>query len=141
VAGTISLTATLRTQGVILTPTPVRIQTTRVERTAPVITSTSFSRTATAIEVRITGYSTSREATQAVFRFQAAAGNSLVASEVNLPIDDAFGRWFRDPESAQYGGQFTFAQQFNIQGDVNAVTPVSVTLTNRIGSTTANIRQ
>jgi hypothetical protein len=140
VAGTITLAATLRTQGVLLTPTPVRVQTTRVERSAPVIRSASFTRTASAIEVRLTGYSTSREATQAVFRFQANGENPLAASEVTIPLDDAFGRWFRDSESTQYGGQFTFTQQFGIQGDANAVTPVSVTLTNRVGTTTANIR-
>jgi hypothetical protein len=141
VAGTIALLARLQTQGVTITPTPVSVKTTRVERSTPVVTSTSFTRSASGIEVRVTGFSTSREISQAVIRFQASPGNSLTTSELTLPLDETFGRWFRDTESAQYGGQFTFAQQFSIQGDVNAVTPVSVTLTNRVGSTTANIRQ
>jgi hypothetical protein len=140
VAGTISLSARLQTLGATLTPTPVSVRTTRVDRVAPVITAATFTRATSGIEVRVTGYSTSRDMTQAVFRFQASAGNSLGTSEMTLPLDEAFGRWFRDAESTQFGGQFTFTQQFTVQGDVNAVTPVSVTLTNRTGSATANIR-
>jgi hypothetical protein len=93
------------------------------------------------IEVRITGFSTSREITQGVFRFRASGGNTLSTGEVSIPLEDAFGRWFRDSGSAQYGGQFTFTQQFAIQGDVNAVTPVSVTLSNQAGSAGADIRE
>ncbi len=140
VAGTITLLLRMQTQGVNLTPTPATLQTIRVERSAPVITAGSFSRTDSGIEIRITGYSTAREITQGIFRFTAAPGNTLSTSELTLPLDEAFGRWFRDAESSQYGGQFTFMQQFAVQGAAGAVTPVSITLTNRMGSTTFNIR-
>jgi hypothetical protein len=140
VAGTITLLLRMQTPGANLTPTPATLQTIRIERSAPVITSASFSRTATGIEVRITGYSTAREITQGVFRFTAAPGNSLSTSELTLPLEEAFGHWFRDAESAQFGGQFTFAQQFAVQGEAGAVTPRSITLTNRIGSTTFDVR-
>jgi hypothetical protein len=140
VAGTITLSLRMQTPGANLTPTPLTVQSIRVERSAPVITSVSFVRTSSGIEIRTTGYSTTREMTQAVFRFSAASGNSLTNSELTLPLDEAFGRWFRDTESAPYGGQFTFAQQFAIQGDPSAVNLVSVTLTNRSGTTTFEIR-
>jgi Putative Ig domain len=140
VAGTITMLLRMQTPGADLTPTPVTLQSIRVERSAPVITSASFSRTSSGIEIRITGYSTAREITQGVFRFTAAPGNSLSTSELTLPLEEPFGRWFRDAESSQYGGQFTFAQQFTVQGQASAVTPVSITLTNRIGSTTLDIR-
>lgn len=141
VAGTITLSARLQTQGATLTPSPIVLKTIRVERTAPAITSAVFSRTGSTIEVRITGYSTSREITQGVFRFRATNGSTLTTSEINLPLETVFGNWYRESGSTQYGGQFLFNQQFTIQGDANAVTPVSVTLTNRVGSTTADIRQ
>ena len=140
VAGTMTFLMRLQTPGATITPTPVTLQSVRIERSAPAITSATFTRTSSGIEVRVTGYSTAREITQGVFRFRAAAGASLGSTELTLPLEDAFGRWFRDNESTQYGGQFTFTQQFAIQGDVAAVTPVSVTLTNRIGSATADVR-
>ena len=140
VAGVITLSARLETQGVTLTPTPVNVGTVRVDRTAPVIRSATFVRNGNVIEVRLTGYSNSREATQAVFRFSGASGVSLTRSEITVPVEETFGRWFRDAESAQYGGQFTFVQQFTIDGDANAVTPTSVVLTNRVGNATADVR-
>jgi hypothetical protein len=140
VAGTISLLALLRTENAALTATPVAVHSIRIDRTAPVVTSTSYTRTSTGIEIKVTGYSNSREVTQATFRFRAAPGNSLTTSDITVPLEEPFGRWFRDPEAAPYGGQFTFTQQFTIQGDPNAVTPVSVALTNRSGTTSADIR-
>jgi Putative Ig domain len=140
VAGTITLSVRLQTNGVTLTPTPISIQTIRINRTSPAITSVAFSRTGSTLEVRVTGYSTSREITQGVFRFRASGSNTLTTSELSLPLEDMFGAWYRDSASTQYGGQFTFTQQFTIQGDANAVSPVSVTLTNRVGSTTGNIQ-
>src|SRR5439155_16211732 len=58
VAGTILLTARLQSNGSDLTPTPVSIQSIRVEPAAPTITSARFSRTADSIQVQITGYCT-----------------------------------------------------------------------------------
>jgi hypothetical protein len=140
VAGVITLAAQLQTQGVTLTPTPLNVRTVRVERTAPVIRSATFTRTGSRIEVNITGYSNSRDITQAVFRFNASPGNSLTTSEVTIPVEEAFGLWFGDAASTPFGGQFTFTQEFTIQGDVNVVTPASVRLTNRTGSTTGDVR-
>lgn len=140
VAGLITLQARLETQGVSLTPTPLTVDTVLIERAAPVIRSATFTRSGARIEVRITGYSNSRDITQAVFRFNASPGNTLSTPEVTLPVEEMFGRWFRDSESAQFGGQFTFTQEFTVQGDANAVTPASVRLTNRTGTTTANLQ-
>lgn len=140
VAGTITLSARLQTGNAVLTPTPVSVQTIQVNRSAPVITAAAFSRNGSTIEVRITGYSTTREITQGVFQFQASGGNTLTTSDINLPLEDIFSRWFRDSASVPYGGQFSFTQQFTVQGDANAVTPASVTLTNRAGSKASNIR-
>lgn len=140
VAGTITLSARLQTGSVVITPTPVSVQTIQVNRSAPVITAAAFTRNGSTIEVRVTGYSTTREITQGVFQFQASGGNTLTTSDITLPLEEPFSRWFRDSASVPYGGQFSFTQQFTIQGDANAVTPVSVTLTNRTGSKASAIR-
>jgi hypothetical protein len=51
-----------------------------------------------------------------------------------------FSQWYGNSQSAAFGSQFSFRQQFTIEGDANAVTPAGVTLTNRVGSTSADIR-
>jgi hypothetical protein len=51
-----------------------------------------------------------------------------------------FNSWFNDGAAAGFGSQFTFTQTFSVQGDANAVTPVSVTLSNRLGTATADVR-
>jgi hypothetical protein len=139
VAGTIILAAQMQSGGITLTPTPVRLHSMRVERSAPVITEARYSRSAAGLEVRITGYSTAREVTQASFAFSAASA-SLSSSQIDIPVASIFLSWFDDPAAADFGSQFTFTQTFGVQGDANAVTPISVTLSNRLGSTKADIR-
>jgi hypothetical protein len=139
VAGTIVLSLRLQTAGANLTPVPVTLQRIRIERSAPVVVSASITRTESALEIALTGYSTAREITECVFRFRSSGAAPLQSSEVTLAVEEAFGRWFRSAESAAYGGQFTFTQPFAVQGDPALVIPVSVTLRNRTGSTTYQV--
>jgi hypothetical protein len=92
--------------------------------------------------VVVTGYSTAREVTQAVFAFNAASGSTLQPGAGSITIDPStlFGNWFQDPNNSQFGTVFVFTQPFTIQGDVNAAIPTSVTLTNRVGSTAFSIQ-
>jgi hypothetical protein len=124
-----------------MTPNPAPNFATRIERAAPEIRSARIVRGASSISVQVTGFSTSREVTQAVFRFKASTGNELRTSEFTVAVEDLFSRHFQDASSAQYGSQFVFTQPFTVQGDVNGVVPDSVTLTNRTGSTTATVTQ
>jgi hypothetical protein len=137
VAGTIQLTARLNYGGVDVTPAPAPSWSTRVERAAPVVRTAKLVRSATGLEVQITGFCTAREVTQAVLRFTAASGSLLQTAEYTLPLEDAFAKWFQDPASVKFGSQFTFTQPFNLQGDPNAVSLESVTLSNRLGNVTA----
>jgi hypothetical protein len=141
VAGTIQLTVYLRVGETDITPNPAPNFATRIERAAPEIRSARIVRGASSISVQVTGFSTSREVTQAVFRFKASTGNELRTSEFTVAVEDLFSRHFQDASSAQYGSQFVFTQPFTVQGDVNGVVPDSVTLTNRTGSTTATVTQ
>jgi hypothetical protein len=138
VAGTITVSTQLLTAGVDITPNPAPAQKIRVERAAPVIASAHLVRSGSGFSIQITGYATSREMTQAVFQFKSSSG-TLTQSQITIPIGSLFGTWFQDPASARFGSQFLFVQPFNVQGDATAITPDTVTLTNGVGSTTANV--
>jgi hypothetical protein len=136
-AGTITVSLRLQAGGIDITPTPAPAVTTRVERAAPVIQSARLIRSGNGLSIEVTGFSTAREVTQAAFSFSAAGQTSTIM----VPVENLFNTWYQDPSSGQYGSQFMFTQPFTIQGDANSVTPQSVTLTNRVGSVSANITQ
>ena len=43
-------------------------------------------------------------------------------------------QWFQGQDSQQFGGQFTLRQAFTVQGDVRAISAVSVVLSNAVGA-------
>ncbi|MCX6630401.1 MAG: putative Ig domain-containing protein, partial [Candidatus Solibacter sp.] len=141
VSGTINVSLRLDAGGIDITPSPAPAITAQVARAAPVIRSVQVNRSGSTINIVVTGFSTAREVTQAVFAFSAASGQSLQPSASSVTVDAStlFGNWFMDPANSQFGSVFIFTQPFTVQGDAAAVIPVSVTLTNRIGSATANI--
>jgi hypothetical protein len=75
--------------------------------------------------------------TSAAFQFQAAAGTNLQTSQVTITADQLFATWFNDPNSVQFGSQFTFTQPFTISGNMLGITGVTVTLTNKQGTSAA----
>ena len=144
VAGTIRITAqNITAPGqpgpIDITPVPAPNQSTRILQAAPSITAAKLVRTSNGFSIQVTGYSSTRDVTQAVFHFTAASGNSLQSSDVTVPVQSLFSQWFQDPASTAFGSQFMFTQPFTVQGDPNAVIPGSVTLTNGQGSNTATI--
>jgi hypothetical protein len=141
VAGTITVSIRLQAGGIDITPPAMPSTRIRIERLAPVIRSARVVRTSNGLAIEITGFTTPREVTQMSVTFAAATGQTLQSSTVNVPVEELFNRWFQDSTSSQYGSQFFFSQPFTITGDANAVTARSVTLTNRVGSTTADIQQ
>jgi hypothetical protein len=141
VAGTIRLVAQFQSFGIDITSSPAPTVTTHVNPAAPTIVSTKLVRTTNGFSIQVTGYSTSREVTQAVFHFTAASGNTLQSGDVAVSVQSMFAQWFQDASSTAFGSQFTFTQPFTVQGDSNAVIPGSITLTNSLGSNTANIVQ
>lgn len=143
VSGTLTISLRLQTGGLDITPQPAPSITAQISAAAPVIKSVQVNRSGSTLNVVVTGYSTSREITQAVFAFSAVAGQTLqpAASSITLDVSNLFGTWFLDPNNSQFGSIFVYTQPFTVQGDATAVIPVSVALTNRIGSTTATIAQ
>lgn len=132
VAGTITLAASLRAAGVDIAGPPVE-RSIRVNASAPVVRSVTLVRTGAGFEVWITGFSPTREVTQATFRFTPAEGAQLQTPEITVPLAESSRRWFEDSVSKLFGSQFTLVQPFIAQGDPNAVSSVSVTLSNGHG--------
>lgn len=137
VAGTIKLTAQFQSSNIDVTPTPAPSQTTRIKASAPVIVGASLVRSANGFSVQITGYSTAREVTQAVFHFTAASGSTLQSADLTVPVQSVFAKWFQDSASTPFGSEFSFTQPFTVQGDPTAVSLGSVTLSNSFGNSTA----
>ena len=147
VAGTISLSVSnLRAAGVDITPTPAPGASTQIAAAAPVITNVLVTSDGNngcpkgQICIQVTGYATSREVTQAVYTFAAASGQTLQSSSGSITVDvsSVFSNWF---SASAIGSQFILSQPFTVQGSPSGVVPQSVTLTNRVGSTTAKISQ
>jgi hypothetical protein len=97
----------------------------------------TIARTATGFDVSVTGYSTTREVSQAIFRFNAAAGGSLQTTDTTLAVDAAFTKWYQDAASRSFGSQFLFTQSFTVQGDAASIASISVTLANSAGRSDA----
>ena len=106
VAGAITLSLTWQADGVTL-PVPAGLtETIQIAPAAPSITAVTASATSTGFQVLVTGYSNTRETTQAVVQFTAAAGQTLQTTSVTVPLTDASNSWFQNASSDPYGGQF-----------------------------------
>lgn len=140
VAGTITVAARLASAGVEIAPSSPPTHSLRIERSQPTLTSARLTRTTTGFSIEITGYSTAREVTQAVFRFGAAPGQRLEQSEVTMDVRNLFTAWFEDAASARFGSQFTFTQTFTVSGDAAAVTPQAVVLRNSLGESSITVQ-
>jgi len=138
VAGTITLTLGFQAGGQNVTPEPTPTTVVQLPAATPVITSVTATRNSSGLEVDVTGFSNTRDMTGATFTFQASSGTNLQSTQVTISTaGQLFGTWFSDPTSNQYGSRFTFAQQFTITGNMTGITGVSVTLTNKQGTSSA----
>jgi large repetitive protein len=134
VAGAIQLTVKIQSNGADITPSPAPQRSIRVDRLAPKITSMTAVRTASGFEVRIIGYSTTRDVTQGTFHVVFSNGTS---SDVNVSMSDPARTWFQSSASTPFGGQFSLTQPFSLQGQAATLTSVSVTLVNAQGVSAA----
>lgn len=139
VSGVLVVSVRLQAGGVDITPSPAPSLSAQIPAAAPVITNVASTISNNTLNIVVTGYATSRDMMQAVFTFSAAAGQSLqsTASTITVDVSSLFDSWFQSAASGQFGTQFVFTQPFTIQGDPQAVMPVSVTLVNHLGQTIA----
>ncbi|MBI1788016.1 MAG: putative Ig domain-containing protein [Acidobacteria bacterium] len=134
VAGVIQIVASLQQGSTDVTPVPAPTRSLRMGRSAPGIASVLVVRNAAGFDVVATGFSNSREVTQARFRFTPSGTGSLQTTEVTLPVTPLFTTWYQNRSSTAFGSEFRFTQSFTVQGDAAALRSVEVTLTSGAGS-------
>jgi|HubBroStandDraft_1064217.scaffolds.fasta_scaffold01291_11 hypothetical protein len=138
VAGTITLTVSWQAGGATL-PSPAALtQTIQIAPAVPVITAVSATTTSSGFQVTVTGYSNTREASQAVLQFTPASGQTLQTTSVTVSLTSAATSWFQSSASDQYGSQFILTLPFTVSnGSASAIGSVSVQLVNSQGSSTS----
>ena len=137
VAGLITITAQLAVSNTDITPSPAPSRTIRIAAAAAVITTATATRNTNGFTVAITGFVTDREITSAIFTFTAAAGATLQTTSITVPVDSLFSAWFSGSASNAFGSQFSFTQPFSVQGSATSIVSVTITLVNKVGSSTA----
>ena len=136
VGGTIRLTLTgVQVGGQSVTPPNSTLDVT-IPLLPPVITGLRiFNRTSAGFDVEVTGYSTTRDITQATFQFAAGSGGSLLTAQLQPDVASTFTTYYQSAPSAAVGSAFVYLQPFIAeQGDANVVTSITVTLTNSQGT-------
>jgi hypothetical protein len=135
VAGTITITAQVLAGTQDITPTPTPSQKITVPATAPVISTITATRNSTGFTVTIVGYSSTRDLSTANFTF---TGTGLGTTSLSVPVNPIFSTWYQSSASGQFGSNFTYTytQPFTTSNP-QAVTSVSVTLVNSVGTSTS----
>jgi hypothetical protein len=137
VAGTITITTTI--QDPTLTP-PAKILIT-VNPTVPVITKVTFGAVANGtFTISVTGRSTPRDMTSALFHFALPTTTQPSTLDVTVPLTSAFSAWYGSSSSNAFGSTFTVTVQFSFTGPPGSTVPftaVTVTMTNSVGASNA----
>jgi hypothetical protein len=132
VAGVITITTNTS-----LTSAPI-VNTITVNPTVPVITGVTPGAAASGgFTVTVTGRSTPRNMTSALFHFTSPTGTTLASADITVPLTSAFTTWYGSSASVPFGSTFTMTVQFSFTGPVGETVPyttVTVTLTNSVGA-------
>jgi hypothetical protein len=141
VAGTVTVTLALTSNGVDVTPTTIAPVVIVIAPAVPNLTagSPTLTRSGQTLTLALTGFSNTREITKAIFHFTPIAGALLNNPDITLDssVAAAFQTWFSSAPSATYGSQFLYTQPFTLDVDAGQVKGVTVTLVNTIGSSTS----
>jgi hypothetical protein len=139
VAGTITIT-TNATDSAGNSLTPVT-NTMTVNATVPVITKVTFGAVANgAFTISVTGRSTPRDVTSALFHFALPTNTQPSTLDVTVPLSSAFTAWYGSSGSVPFGSTFTATIQFSYTGPPGSTVPftaVTVTMTNSVGASNA----
>lgn len=141
VAGTITITTTLQDSNGTSLPPPAPTVVT-VNATPPVIKGVTIGTvTLSGFSISVTGFSSTRDMTSAVFTFVAPTNATLTSSNVAVPLTAAFTTWYSNAASTAFGGQFTMTVQFTYTaapGTTVPFTAVTVTMTNSKGTSNSS---
>jgi hypothetical protein len=130
VAGLITIRAmNLSTGGqqILTPPTPKQF---RVPRAIPVITDVCLATSTSAAELRITGYSTTRQLDRAEFSYTAGTQQQTASIDVSGSAAEYFG----SDLSVRNGGAFTVSVPLTLEGS-GTLQPNTITLSNSVGTT------
>jgi hypothetical protein len=127
--------ANVRSAGVPIytLPTPRQF---KVQRAAPVITDSCYAPVAGGVSVVVTGYSTTRQLTNATVTLTSAA--TATERTMTLDISGSAYDYFSTDEAVRNGGAFTLTLPFALEGDIGSA---SLELTNANGSVIARSLQ
>jgi len=135
VAGTIAITSTLSVASVPVTPAPAPSKSLAVAQAEPQLTSVQVaSRSATGMDLIITGYSTARSVTTLNIQFTATGTSQIQTPTITQNVDAQFTSWFQNASSRAFGSQFTATLRLNGTGDLSTLQTITVTATNAKGT-------
>jgi hypothetical protein len=138
VEGTISVATLLTAGGADVTPTDLQTPAAiSVAASVPTVTGVTFTNTNGLITVVVTGFSNTREMTEANFIFTGPGAVSLANAGVTVPATSLFESWYTSADSATFGSTFLYTQTFQLSDDTTNITGVAVTLTNTVGTSTS----
>lgn len=109
-----------------------------VRRAAPTITNLRLTRTSGGLEIRIEGFTNTRQLSEARITFTASGSVDLTTSSATVNVAQAINAWFASAAAAQFGGQFALTLPFTVSGDAANITGVSVTIVNGEGASAAS---
>jgi len=131
-AGTIRVDSVLNFAG---TSAPGPTRSIAIARTLPVITNLSLTRNSGGLEIRIEGFTNTRQLTEARVTFTASGDVDLTtASQVTVNVASAIQSWFASAASQPFGGRFALTLPFTVSGNTSGITGVSVVIVNGQGT-------
>ncbi|MDZ7637578.1 MAG: hypothetical protein U5J83_04920 [Bryobacterales bacterium] len=134
VAGTITMRAQLRVNGIDATPNPPPTTTVVLPPLAPTLVSLNVTRVATGLNVVVRGFSTPRNITTATLNFTARAGSNITSGlSFTVNLAPAFTTWYTSAPSAAVGSQFQLTLPIAVSGDATEITGLSIALDNSVG--------
>jgi hypothetical protein len=116
-------------QQILTPPAPKQF---RIARSVPMITDACLATSAVATELRITGYSTTRQLERAEFTYTAGTQQRTDSIDVSGSAAD----YFSSDLSVRSGGAFTISVPLTLEGS-GTLQPNTVTLSNAVGATAA----
>ncbi len=137
VLGQIQISLALTAGGTVVTPASVQPIILTPAAAPPVVTAVTSSVNGNVLTVAVSGYSNTRDLSQANFHFTTSGGPGLSNPDVSVPVTTLFTPWYSSANSTQYGSTFLYTQTFNLSNDFTGISKVSVTLVNSVGTSQA----
>jgi hypothetical protein len=116
-------------QSILTPPTPKQF---RIARTIPVITDACLGTSATGTELRITGYTTTRQLDRAEFAYTAGTQQRTAS----IDVSGSAAEYFSSDLSVRNGGAFIISVPLTVESS-GTLQPNTVTLSNSVGITPA----